>query len=122
VVGVVFVATALKARTIIEDPVVLPYMLIPLAGFYTINYGISITIGKLFFDRANAIALLYGTVMRNLSIAIAVTMNAFGEAGSSAALLISLAYIIQVQSAAWFVKFTDKIFGPEAADPAQVLE
>ena len=62
--------------------------------------------------RNDAIALLYGTVMRNLSIALAVTMNAFGEQGSEAALIISLAYIIQVQSAAWFVKFTDSIFGP----------
>jgi hypothetical protein len=57
--------------------------------------------------------------MRNLSIALAVTMNAFGEEGSAAALIISLAYIIQVQSAAWFVKFTDKVFGPPESQPGQ---
>ncbi|MCK5804618.1 MAG: CBS domain-containing protein, partial [Lentisphaeria bacterium] len=28
------------------------------------------------------------------------------------ALIIALAYVIQVQSAAWYVKFTDRIFGP----------
>lgn len=34
-----------------------------------------------------------------------------GEQGSEIALIISLAYIIQVQAAAWYVKFTDSIFG-----------
>ncbi|MGE4533003.1 MULTISPECIES: hypothetical protein [Halomonas] len=53
--------------------------------------------------------------MRNLSIALALAMNAFGEAGTDAALLIALAYIIQVQSAAWYVRFTDRLFGPPAA-------
>ncbi len=46
--------------------------------------------------------------MRNLSI----VTNAFGEAGANAALVIALSYIIQVQSAAWYVKVTDKVFGP----------
>ena len=31
-------------------------------------------------------------------------MNLFGEAGADAALLIALAYVIQVQSAAWYVR------------------
>lgn len=50
--------------------------------------------------------------MRNLSIALAIAINAFGEAGANAALVIALSYIIQVQSAAWYVKVTDKVFGP----------
>ena len=50
--------------------------------------------------------------MRNLSIALAVAINAFGANGSDAALVVALAYIIQVQSAAWYVKFTGRIFGP----------
>ena len=112
VTGVVFVASALKAPAIMEDPSILPYILLPLVIFYFLNYSLSLIIGKLFLPRGDAIALLYGSVMRNLSIALAVIMNAFGEEGSAAALIISLAYIIQVQSAAWFVKFTDNIFGP----------
>jgi ACR3 family arsenite transporter len=120
VTGVVFVASALKARGIMEDPSILPFILLPLAIFYTLNYAISLSLGKLLLPRGDAIALLYGSVMRNLSIALAVAMNAFGEEGSAAALIISLAYIIQVQSAAWFVKLTDKIFGP--AEPAAAPE
>jgi len=51
-------------------------------------------------------------VMRNLSIALAIAINAFGEKGADAALIIAVSYIIQVQSAAWYVKFSDRIFGP----------
>ena len=68
-------------------------------------------VGIKFFDRGNGIALVYGTVMRNLSIALAIAINAFGEAGANAALVVAMAYIIQVQSAAWYVKFADKLFG-----------
>ena len=50
--------------------------------------------------------------MRNLSIALAIFINAFGAKGPDAALVIATAYIIQVQSAAWYVKFTNKLFGP----------
>jgi hypothetical protein len=39
-------------------------------------------------------------------------LNAFGAQGANAALVIAAAYIIKVQSAAWYVKFTDTIFGP----------
>ena len=78
---------------------------------------ISTVAGKLFLPRGDAIALVYGTVMRNLSIALALAMSAFGSASSDAALVITLAYIIQVQSAAWYVHFTDKLFGPKPAAP-----
>ncbi len=61
-------------------------------------------------------ALLTVTVRRYLSIALAIAINAFGEAGANAALVIALAYVIQVQSAAWYVKLTTKIFGPPPGD------
>jgi CBS domain containing-hemolysin-like protein len=47
-------------------------------------------------------------------------MTAFGKEGSEIALIIALAYIIQVQAAAWYVKFTDRLFGP--APDAQVKD
>ena len=49
--------------------------------------------------------------MRNLSVALAISMVAFGEAGAEIALIIAVAYIVQVQSAAWYVKLADRIFG-----------
>lgn len=111
VLGIVFIAIALKARGVADNPALLVTILAPLLLLYLCNYLLSTLIGKALLPRGDAIALVYGTVMRNLSIALAVAMNAFGKAGSEAALVIALAYIIQVQSAAWYVRLTDRIFG-----------
>ncbi|MBT3177914.1 MAG: universal stress protein [Desulfobacula sp.] len=111
VVGIVFIAMALKAKGIAASPGMLLYILVPLIIIYTFNFIISSLIGKFFLPRGDAIALVYGSVMRNLSISLAIAINAFGQEGANAALVIAIAYIIQVQSAAWYVKFTDKIFG-----------
>ena len=115
VLGIVLVAMALKANTIVANPSVLLSIFIPLLILYAINYGLATVIGVKLFIRGDAIALVYGTVMRNLSIALAIAINAFGEAGTNAALVIALAYVIQTQSAAWYVKLTTRIFGPPAA-------
>jgi len=112
VLGIVFVAIALKAKGISENPQILGGIFLPLFLVYCFNYGLSSIVGRKFFARGDAIALVYGTVMRNLSIALAIAINAFGSKGADTALVIALAYIIQVQSAAWYVKFTDRIFGP----------
>ena len=111
VLGIVFVAMALKAKAIADSPQLLLAILVPLAVIYACNYIVSTSVGKLFLPRGDAIALVYGSVMRNLSIALAIAINAFGPQGSSAALVVALAYIIQVQSAAWYVRLSDKIFG-----------
>ncbi|PID43346.1 MAG: arsenite transporter [Gammaproteobacteria bacterium] len=112
VLGIVFVAMTLKAPSVISAPEMLLGIFIPLLILYAANFLLSTLVGRLFFQRGDAIALVYGTVMRNLSIALAIAMNAFGPEGANAALVIALAYIIQVQSAAWYVKFTDRVFGP----------
>ncbi len=111
VLGIVFVAMAIKSKAIVNNPMELLSFLLPLAILYLGNFLLSTLVGKFFFNRGDAIALVYGTVMRNLSIALAIAMSAFGEKGSEIALIIAMAYIIQVQAAAWYVRFTDKIFG-----------
>lgn len=116
VLGVVFVAIALKADQLSQDPSVLWQILQPLLILYAANFIIGTVVGRLFFSRGNAIALVYGTVMRNLSIALALSINAFGVQGADAALVIAVSYIIQVQAAAWYVKFTDVFFGPAPAE------
>ena len=109
VLGIVFVAMALKGPSLIDSPSLVLRLLLPLLLLYGINYVASTVIAKKRLNRGDGIALVYGTVMRNLSIALALSMTAFGEAGAQAALLIALAYIIQVQSAAWYVKFSEKL-------------
>jgi ACR3 family arsenite efflux pump ArsB/nucleotide-binding universal stress UspA family protein len=116
VVGIVFIAMALKARAIAAAPSMLAYILIPLVIIYGFNFIFSSFVGKKLLPRGDAIALVYGSVMRNLSIALAIAINAFGKQGASAALVVAVAYIIQVQSAAWYVKLTDKIFGTATVD------
>ncbi len=112
VLGIVFVAMALKAKAIAAAPVALLGYFVPLALIYGINFALSTAVGKTWFDRDDAIALVYGTVMRNLSIALAIAMTVFGpKEGSEIALIIAMSYIIQVQAAAWYVRLSDRIFG-----------
>jgi arsenite transporter len=112
VLGIVFIAIGLQAGTISSRPDQLLLILVPLLILYGFNYLLSTLVGKSMLPRGDAIALVYGTVMRNLSIALAVAITVFGEAGAEAALVIALAYIVQVQSAAWYVKLTSRVFGP----------
>ncbi|MFH7320521.1 arsenic resistance protein [Desulfurivibrio sp. D14AmB] len=115
VLGIVFVAIALNARTIGEQPALLLAVILPLLLLYLANFTISTLVGRLLFARGDAIALVYGTVMRNLSIALAIAINAFGTQGADAAMVIAVAYIVQVQAAAWYVRLTDRFFGPVPA-------
>jgi ACR3 family arsenite efflux pump ArsB len=111
VLGIVFVALALKAKAIVDSPDILGIILIPLLALYGVNFLLSTLVGKLLFSRGDAVALVYGTAMRNLSIALAIAINAFGPAGADAALVIAVAYVIQVQSAAWYLRLADAVFG-----------
>jgi ACR3 family arsenite efflux pump ArsB len=123
VLGIVFTAMALKAKAVAGSPGMLLAVLPALALLYAVNFGLSTLLGRLLLERGDAVALVYGSVMRNLSIALAIALGAFGAEGSSAALVIAVAYIIQVQSAAWYVKFTERIFGrPETRERAEVRE
>ena len=81
---------------------------------YAINFALSTVIAKMMFNRGDGIALVYGTVMRNLSIALAIALGVFGTRGAEAGLLIALAYVVQVQAAAWYVKLSPKLFPTKA--------
>jgi ACR3 family arsenite efflux pump ArsB len=111
VLGIVFVAMALKAQAILQSPQILLSIFAPIVIIYTLNFVLSTWIGKRLLPRGDAIALVYGTVMRNLSIALALAINAFGAQGASAALVVAMSYVVQVQAAAWYVQYTDRIFG-----------
>lgn len=111
VLGIVFVAMALKARGISSHPQELVGLILPLALLYLVNFALSIAVGRALFAKADAVALVYGSVMRNLSIALAIAMTAFGTHGPEIALIISIAYVVQVQSAAWSVKILPRLLG-----------
>ena len=113
--GIVFTAMALKANTILDNPAGLLSLLLPLLLMYGFTFSLGTIVGRLFFARNDAIALVYGTAPKNLSIALAIAMNAFGKQGSEIALVIALAFVIQIQSSAWYNRFVDRIFGKHLA-------
>jgi len=114
VLGIVFLAVGLKAEMIVARPELTLAIAAPLLLFYLANFALSTLLGRRFFGRGDAIALVYGTVMRNLSIALGIAITTFGP---EAALVLAAGYVVQVQAAAWYVRVTDRVFGP-ASVPA----
>jgi len=118
--GIVFSAMALKADTILSSPLDLLLLFVPLILFYAFTFVTGTLVGRYFFGRDDAIALIYGVAPKNLSIALAISMNAFGQQGAEIALVIALAYVIQLQTSAWCNRFVDRCFGErtESESPA----
>lgn len=92
----------------IDKKVIIFKMIVPLILLYTVNFAISTFVATKWFNYEDGVALIYGTVMRNLSVCLAVAMTAFGDKGAEAVIIISLAYVIQVQAAAWYVKYSNR--------------
>lgn len=109
VLGVQFVAMALKADDLVASPQLLLVLGVPMFVFYLLNFGLSTVAARFFAKRPDGIAFIYGTALRNLSIALAIAMTVFGKAGAEVALLISLGFIFQAQMAAWHVKWIAKL-------------
>lgn len=101
----IFVSIGMKAKTIVSSPSILINILIILLFFYVFNFFVSTMIARRTLQKAEGYALLYGTVMRNLSIALGIAVSAFGP---ETALVVTLAFILQVQGAAWYGKFAAK--------------
>ncbi|MDZ4168342.1 MAG: arsenic resistance protein [Coriobacteriia bacterium] len=116
VLAIVFLAIGLKAQMIVSRPELLLVIAVPLSLFYAVNFALSTVVGRALLPRGDAIALVYGTVMRNLSIALGIAIASFGP---EAALVLAIAYVVQVQAAAWYVKATVRLFGPA---PAPIVE
>ena len=106
-VMIIFVATGLRSKVLFAQPTILLQIILPVILLYFIYYIIAFTVAKLFFNKSDGIALMHGTYIRNLSIALAITLQTFEEA-SIAALLIAVAFIVQVQLAAFNVKHVSK--------------
>lgn len=102
---IIFTSISMKAKAIASKPELLIYSVLILIIFYTFNFTISTLVARRFFSRENGYALIYGTVMRNLSIALGLAIASFGP---DTALIITLAFILQVQSAAWYGKLSAK--------------
>lgn len=118
VIGIIFIAIALKAKSIIANPSIIISLVIPLLLFYFFNFFMVSLLGKRLFPREDAIAMVYGSVIRNLSLALAIAIVAFGSQGLEIALIIALAYVIQALAAASYLRFANFFFGKPISEPA----
>jgi len=107
--GMIFVATSLKAELILQNPHVLIHYFFPLLIFYSVNFSLITFLGKRFFSKKDAITFVYGTTMRNLSISLVVAMSVFGDSESKIAILIAMAFMFQTKLAAWYSHYVYKI-------------
>ena len=118
IILVIFIATSLKAKSIIQNPMMVVWLIVPIVLFYLVNFTITTLMGKFFCKHNNKSALVYGTVMRNLSVALAIAMTVFGSEGSSIALIIAISYIFQVQFAALYIRVFSRITKKAQAEAA----
>ena len=109
-VGVIFIAIAGKAKVVVESPALIIRIALPLVLLYLLTYAVACLVGRFFLSREDAIALVYGTALRSLGIALVLAMTVFEDHGAELGLLVALAYIVQIQSAAWLAGFSDKLF------------
>lgn len=104
-VYVIFTGISTNAHTIVSKPGLLLVSLMVWVVFYAVNYLVSIQAGRRYFNRKDSVTLVFGTVLRNLAISIGLAATAFGV---TAAFMVSLAFLFQGQSAAWFVRLNEK--------------
>lgn len=103
---IVFIAMALKSKTIINESGLVIFTVIPLVLYYGVLLFLSNLIGNKFLDYENKVSLVYGTTMRNLTIALGLSISSFDQ--SLAVFIIAIGYIIQVPMAAFYMKFVTK--------------
>ncbi len=104
-VYIIFTSISVNACRIISRPDLLLTALIVLLLFYAITYLVSIKIGNYYLSTKDSIALVFGSVLRNLAIAIGLAAAAFG---SDAVLIVALAFLIQPPAASFFVRMNEK--------------
>lgn len=100
---VVFVSISTGAKMIVSNLELIAIAVVVLLLFYAINFAISTFAALKFFNREDGIALVHGTVLRNLSIAIGLAATSFGP---EAALIVTLAFIIQQQGIANYAQIS----------------
>lgn len=113
---VVFVSISTKASMILSNLQLIVLAFIVLIVFYLINYVISTFFAKKFLNREDGIALVNGTVLRNLSIAIGLAATSFG---AEAALIVTIAFIVQQQSIAYYGRFANLYWFKPKPKPKQ---
>lgn len=102
---VVFMAAAGRAPLLLANPQAVVQGVGALLLFYLMNFTMSSAAARWLLNREDSYTLVYSTVLRNLSIALGLALASFGP---EAAFLVTLAFILQVQAAAWYGKAAER--------------
>lgn len=102
---IIFISISVNAQRIISNFDIFFIAFLIQLIFYALNYLVAIFLSRMFFNQQDGLTLVFSTGLRNLSISIGLAATAFG---SNAALMVSLAVLIQGQAAAWFIKLNEK--------------
>lgn len=110
---VVFVSTSARAEMLVGSLDLIVYAVIAIFLFYGINYTFATFIATKMFNRNDGIALVNGTVLRNLSIAIGIAATAFS---AEAAILVTIAFMFQYSSISFYAKYSAKRWFSQSED------
>jgi ACR3 family arsenite efflux pump ArsB len=102
---IIFTNMSMKATMIFSYPALLVNALLSLIVWYALVVLICAVIGRLAFNRTDAIALLMNVELRNLTIAMGLAVTAFSP---QTAMMVALAFLFQQQAVIWFYKFDEK--------------
>jgi ACR3 family arsenite efflux pump ArsB len=109
ILALTFVSVALKAKLIMGNMEIILGVIIPLLVFYAAGFLLSGLVGKLFLNRSDGVALVYGTALRSLGVALALSLNIF-KGNVELAVLVALANLIQMQFATWSKKLIEILY------------
>ncbi len=104
IVMMVFIGISMKAHLLISNPDILLKILLPVVAFYTLQYTLSHQIGRLFLAREDLISFVYSTTLKNISLALGISISLLRDNASGVIVLIALTYIIQQLSAPLYAK------------------
>jgi ACR3 family arsenite efflux pump ArsB len=107
---VVFASISMKAEMIASNLELIALAFLVLFLFYVLNYAISTLFAAKFLTREDGIALVNGTVLRNLSIAIGLAATSFGA---------EAALIVQQQTIAYYGKLAHKYWFKPDNEPTR---
>lgn len=111
---VVFASISMRASMMLNNLQLIVLALLVLVLFYGVNYVISTLFAVKWLNRGDGIALVNGTVLRNLSIAIGLAATSFG---AEAALIVTLAFIVQQQSITYYARISEERWFKKTVQP-----
>ena len=107
---IVFVAMAMRSTSVLADPVASLGVVVPLVAFYGVVLGVGVLVGRAVLAPPQAVAVVYATSMRNLSIALALAVTP-GFPPAEAVLPVALAYLLQPPLGALYVHYRRDVVG-----------